>query len=343
MASGQVKKTIKKRIEEGPLPNIMVLYKELKQYIIGQDEALKKVVLSIYRNVDFEIKSNVLIIGQSGCGKTETMRQLGYLLGIPYTIEDATKYTKEGYSGASVEDMILNLFAKSGYDIEEAEKGMLIIDEIDKKADSSNDKSDVSSQPVLHSLLKVVEGTIIPIKEEGIPTEYINTRNMIVVFMGAFEGLEAIREERLNVKHIGFQVSNLEKNAEKDLRYTKEDLIKYGLPAEFVGRIDTIIEYKKLTQKDLVNILKRSKLSIFKAYEQQFRRKGIILRYQQLLFKRLAQKASNEETGARELSNVVNEMFEEILFRVLSAPPGTYRECILKNDITTNPQAYVLR
>lgn len=343
MKSGQVKKVTPKRIEEGTLPNIMVLYKELKQYIIGQEDALKKVVLSIYRNVDFEIKSNVLIIGKSGSGKTETMKQLADILGLPYTIEDATKYSKVGYSGASVEDMIFNLYVKSGCDLEQTEKGMLIIDEIDKKADPTNDKSDVANQPVLHSLLKVVEGTIIPIKEEDTFMEYVNTRKMIVVFMGAFEGLDAIREERLNVKHIGFQVSDMEKDNEKDLHYTKEDLIKYGLPAEFVGRLDTIIEYKGLTQKDLVNILKRSKLSIFKSYEQQFRKKGIILRYQQLLFKRLAQKALNEETGARELSKVVNEMFEEILFRVLSAPPGTYRECILKNEIATNPQAYVLR
>ena len=343
MTSGQVGKAARKRKEIRRLPNITALYQDLQQYIIGQNEALKRVVLSIYRNVDFEIKSNVLIIGQSGSGKTETLRQLCNLLDLPYTMEDATKYTQEGYYGASVEDMIYNLYANSGYDLDETKKGMLIIDEIDKKADVGREKSDVSRGAVLNSLLKMMEGTLTPIKEKGLPNKYVNTKKMIVIFMGAFEGLEKIREKRIGTKQIGFKTSSQDKNDEKDNRYTKEDLIKYGLPAEFVGRIDTIIEYKQLSKKDLVNILKRSRLSIFKAYEKQFRRKGIILKYNPILFERIAQKALNQKTGARELSNIVNEMFEEITFKVLSAEPRTYKECLLKNDIVTNPRAYELR
>lgn len=343
MTSGQGCKADVKRKEVRKLPNITALYQDLQQYIIGQNEALKKVALSIYRNVDFQIKSNVLIIGQSGSGKTETLRQVCNLLDLPYTMEDATKYTQEGYIGSSVEEMIYNLYSNSGYDLEATKKGMLIIDEIDKKADTGREKAEVSRGAVLNSLLKIMEGTIIPIKEKGYIYEYVNTRKMIVIFMGAFEGLEKIREKRIGTKQIGFKTSFDDKNTEKDNRYTKEDLIKYGLPAEFVGRIDTIIEYKQLSKRDLVNILKRSRLSIFKAYEKQFRRKGIILKYNPRIFEQIAQKALNQKTGARELANIVNEMFEHITFDVLSAEPRTYKECLLKNDIVTNPRAYELK
>lgn len=239
--------------------------------------------------------------------------------------------------------MIENLYANSGYDLDRARKGILVIDEIDKKADTGREKIEGLKGEVLKSLLKIMEGTLIPIKEKGMPKKYVNTRKMIVIFMGAFEGLEKIREKRIGTKQIGFKTSVEDKNDEKDNRYTKEDLIKYGLPAEFVGRIDTIIEYKQLNKKDLVNILRRSRLSIFKAYEKQFRRKGITLKNNSILFERIAQKALNQKTGARELSNIVNEMFEQITFDVLSAEPRTYKECFLKNDIVTNPRAYELR
>ena len=239
--------------------------------------------------------------------------------------------------------MIENLYANSGYDLDRARKGILVIDEIDKKADTGREKIEGLKGEVLKSLLKIMEGTLIPIKEKGMPKKYVNTRKMIVIFMGAFEGLEKIREKRIGTKQIGFKTSVEDENDEKDNRYTKEDLIKYGLPAEFVGRIDTIIEYKQLNKKDLVNILRRSRLSIFKAYEKQFRRKGITLKNNSILFERIAQKALNQKTGARELSNIVNEMFEQITFDVLSAEPRTYKECFLKNDIVTNPRAYELR
>lgn len=313
------------------------------QYIIGQDKQVRQILTAIYRAMQLKtIKSNVLIIGSSGTGKTATITQIAKRLHIPYTIEDATKYTQEGYYGADVNDMIYNLIENANQDIEKAQNGMIIIDEIDKKA--GHGEHDVSGTEVLKSLLKIIEGTKIkiPSLDDPFETEMINfdTKNIIIIFLGAFSGLEEIRDKRLNINPLGFQTNNTPQEKQTS-NFLKKDLIEYGMPEEFVGRVDTIIEMNKLTKEDLALILKKSKLSIFRKYQAELRENGIVLSYNGKLFERIAEKSLALDTGARELSNTVNHMFENIMYDIF-ANPYKYQKCILELEIVEDNTRYKL-
>lgn len=326
-------------------PDIKRLEKDVLQCIIGQDKQVRQILTSIYRAINFPtIKSNTLIIGNSGTGKTETIVQVAKRLHIPYTIEDATQYTQEGYYGASVDDMIYNLIDNARGDIERAQKGILIIDEIDKKAAKAmNGEPDVSGVEVLKSLLKLIEGTKIkvtspdPFKDDILD---FDTKNIIVIFLGAFSGLEKIRDKRLNTNPIGFASEQPETGTFKS-RFLKQDLVKYGFPEEFVGRIDTIIEMNKLTKQDLTSILRNSKLSVFRRYQAELRNHGITLSYDGKLFECIAEESLTLDTGARELSNTVNYIFENIIFEII-ANPGKFSKCELSLDIVHDNTKYVL-
>ena len=265
------------------LPDIKKVERGVLQCIIGQDKQVRQMITSIYRAINFKtIKSNVLIIGNSGTGKTETIKQIAKRLNIPYTIEDATKYTQEGYYGADVSDMIYNLLDNAKQDIKKAQNGIIIIDEIDKKA--GHEEKDVAGAEVLKSLLKIIEGTIIKIPKMDDPFDEsmidFDTKNIIVVFLGAFSGLDKIRDKRLNSNPLGFYDKTTSSNLpEQKTRFLKQDLVQYGMPEEFVGRIDTIIEMNKLKKEDLALILRKSKLSIFKRYQAELKKKGIKLSY----------------------------------------------------------------
>ncbi len=316
------------------VPDIKLVEKDILQYIVGQDTQVKQIITAIYRAIHFKsIKANVLIIGNSGTGKTATIKQLAKSLNIPYTIEDATKYTKEGYYGADVEEMIYNLIDNANNNIKRAQNGIIVIDEIDKKAGHA--EHDVSGTEVLKSLLKIIEGTKIKIpnmmdifSEEAID---FDTSNLIIIFLGAFDGLEKIRQKRLNKNQLGFATSSNDTSSKKS-RFLKKDLVEYGMPEEFVGRIDTIIEMNKLSKKDLINILKRSKLSPFRKYQNELSQKGIKLEYNMQLFEKIAEESLSLDTGARELSNTVNYIFENIVYEVI-ANPRKYRTCKLNLDI----------
>ncbi len=323
-------------------PKIQNVEKTVLQSIIGQDRQVRQIITAIYRAINFKsIKSNVLIIGSSGTGKTETIRQVAKRLHIPYTIEDATKYTKEGYYGADVNDMIYNLIENAKKDMEKAQNGIIIIDEIDKKA--GHEAHDVSGTEVLKSLLKIIEETTIkiPSPDDPFAEELIDfdTKNIIIIFLGAFSGLDKIRDKRLNTNPLGFVTNNQEKK-EKG-RFLKQDLVEYGMPEEFVGRIDTIIEMNKLTKQDLASILRRSKLSIFRRYQSELRGKGITLSYCDKLFDCIAEESLALDTGARELSNTVNYIFENIMYDIL-ANPGKYSKCTLELDIVHDNTRYEL-
>lgn len=335
------------------IPNIKVIEKNVLEYIIGQDTQVRQIITGIYRSMYFEsIKSNLLVIGSSGTGKTVTIEQIAKRLDIPYVIEDATKYTQEGYKGADVEDIIYNLIDEANQDIEKAQRGIIIIDEIDKKA--GNKKDDISGTEVLKSLLKIIEGTIIKIPSleyeenelgEAIPDEFFDfdTRNLIIIFLGAFSGLEKIQSERLNTNCMGFQNigdSELKKQS-KEKKVLKQDLIKYGMLEEFVGRVDTIIEMNKLTQEDLSLILRKSKLSIFRKYQNEFRKRGIQLSYHGELFNKIASSSLTLDTGARELSNTVNYIFENVMYDIFSSTKK-YKKCILDTDIINDNTKYKL-
>lgn len=325
------------------LPDIKDMEKEVLKSIIGQDVAVRKIITAIYRAINFKtVKSNILVIGNSGTGKTETIKQIAKRLNIPYTIEDATKYTQEGYYGADVNEMILNLLENSNMDIKKAQNGIIVIDEIDKKA-GHEVSHDVAGTEVLKSLLKIIEGTTIkvPVEMDSYNVKLVDfdTKNIIIIFLGAFSGLDIIRDKRLNSNPLGFSIK--EETHKSKAKFLKQDLVKYGLPEEFVGRIDTIIEMNELTKKDLALILKKSELSIFKRYQNELSNMGITLIYNDDLFESIAEKLLVLDTGARELSNTVNYMFENIVFDVLSNP-NKYKKCILDSEIAQDNTKYTL-
>ena len=315
------------------LPHIKAVEEYVLKSIIAQDEHVKRIITAIYRGKKFKsIKSNILIIGSSGTGKTATVVEIAKRLNLPYTIEDATKYTKEGYYGADVNEMIYNLLDNADQNVELAQRGIIIIDEIDKKA--SHGENDVSGAEVLKSLLKIIEGTTVKVPSndmfEDTAIEF-DTTNLIIIFCGAFSGLEKIRDKRLNKHSLGFSDSEKEEKKEES-KYLKEDLVKYGMPEEFVGRIDTIVEMNKLTKTDLAKILRKSRLSIFRRYQTELKNEGISLEYDGKLFELIAEESLALDTGARELSNTVNRIFENISYNIFSNPKR-YTKCKLHLDI----------
>lgn len=329
--------------EEASIPSINSIEDEVLECIVGQDKQVRQIITAIYRTIEFEnMKTNLLVIGNSGTGKTETVTQIAKRLNIPYTVEDATKYTKEGYYGEDVENMIYNLLDNANQNVERAQHGIIIIDEIDKKAGHAD--HDISGTDVLKSLLKIIEGTTIKMynPEDPYSDEKINfnTKDIVIIFLGAFSGLEKIRDKRLNSTPLGFSSKTRESETTKP-RYLKKDLVEYGMPEEFVGRIDTIIEMNKLNKENLVTILEASRLSIFRIYEAELEKKGIALDYNSKLFEAIAEESLALDTGARELKNTVNYVFENIMYDVISNP-GKYSKCTLDLDIVHDNTKYTL-
>lgn len=319
------------------LPLLSELENNVNQTIIGQEDLVRAVCTKVYEGICFpHIKSNILIVGKSGTGKTEIVKQIANNLNFPLTIEDATSYTQEGYVGASIIDMIYNIISAANGNIELAKRGIIFIDEIDKKANRDGMISDISKGDVLKSLLKIMEGTIIQLEnplyyinpEVEKPTISFDTSSLIFIFGGAFEGLDKIKEKRLKVdSKIGFSSSSSSSTEEENtivtnnyskISFTKEDLIEYGMPAEFVGRIANIYETNELSEEDLVTILRQSKKSIFRQYENIFKASEIELEYPDNLFYKIAKRAKKYPTGARELNSQVSYIFERIMYDVLN-------------------------
>ncbi|MBR3163663.1 MAG: AAA family ATPase [Clostridia bacterium] len=335
-------KTSNKNVKGGDkIPELKELERDVLKYIIGQDDQVRQIITSIYRTLVFpSIKSNILIIGNSGTGKTATIKQIAQMLGLPCTIEDATKYTQEGYYGADVTDMVFNLIENADNDIARAWNGIIVIDEIDKKA-NSGDQHDVAGVEVLKSLLKIIEGTTVMVPPPDYMGDLIpfDTHNLVIIFMGAFPGLERIRDLRLNKNSMGFARTEIKQGG--STKYIKQDLVKYGLPEEFVGRIDTIVEMNNLGYQELVQILKQSKLSIFRRYQVELKRLGLTLEYDDELFAEIAKASLVVDTGARELSNTVNHVFEKIIYEVLSNPEK-YKKCRLLPGIVQDNSKFEL-
>ena len=334
------------------LPTLCDLESTVNDTVIGQEQIVKSICTKIYEGICFpNIKNNILIVGKSGTGKTEIVRQIANNLEFPLVVEDATRFTQEGYVGASVDEMIYDMIREANNNISLAQRGIIFVDEIDKKANKYANYSDISKGDVLKSLLKIMEGTKVQIDnpnfwENPAKNELsisFDTSNLIFIFGGAFEGIDKIRDKRLK-QSSGIGFSSIEEKAivinNNSLKsFTKEDLIEYGMPTEFIGRITNIYETNNLDESNLVKILANSKGSIFKKYEAIFKAADIQLEYPKTLFLNIAQKAKMYPTGARELNSQVSYIFEGIIYDLLNNKKD-YKKCVLEEGILNDNKKY---
>lgn len=304
-------------------PRISDIEACIKETVIGQDELIRRIATSLYNAHYMNVKCVEFIIGGSGTGKTLTMEAFCKEMGLTYTIENATQYTQEGYVGESVNRMLTNLLKNSGNDFQKAESGILVIDEIGKKTTkgrgANTDGRDVSGEGVLDSLLPILSGSPINIKFQNKEFQF-ETKNLRIFLMDACSGIEKVKEKRLGKKTIGFNTASATDNKEvlspEKSVYTKEDLIEYGFTPEFVGRITKIHVTNPIKIDTLVEIQKESKESLFKIYEKGLLNMGIKLVTYSNFFQDVAEATLNFGTGARELSNTTNYVFEKVMHAV---------------------------
>jgi len=299
--------------------NLIELRKELLQNIIGQDEAVRDITRALainYTSSNPRNKSHILITGPSGTGKTEIINLIAKELDLPVFKADATAYTKSGYVGKDVQSMLAGLVEAANGDIEKAQKGILIIDEIDKK--SSDSKDDVSGKSVLHSLLKIMDRDVMEVDMGMYETIMFDTSNITMVFMGSFDELYKEKQEKnkLDNKSMGFNRSHKKEEQKEQLRLTEDDLVKW-LGPEFVGRLGLITSTNKLSIDDVVKILSDSKISQFRVVKEDFKDRGKKLLCTSGYLKEIAKQGTSEETGVRKLNKVVKEnlkyLYEEVL------------------------------
>ena len=305
---------------------------ELDKFVIGQERAKKKLSVEIYnhykrinskpnRNVEFP-KSNILLIGPSGSGKTYLLERLSTILNVPLVIGDATGLTEAGYVGKDVDSLLLNLIDKANGDIELAEKGIIYIDEIDKiisGKESGSKSKDVGGEGVQQSLLKILEGTEYTFDKTG---ETINTKNILFVCGGAFDGINKVIEQRLTKKKsIGFATSETNdeetSNSENILHKVQtEDLVEYGLIKEFIGRLHLIATLDELTEEDLKNILTKPKNAVIKQYQALLKLDNIKLKFSKDAIEYVAKEAKRRGTGARGLKGVISDRLNDLMYEL---------------------------
>ena len=337
----------------------------LDEHVIGQDDAKKVLAVSVYNHYkrimsgmdsDVEIqKSNIIMLGPTGSGKTLLAQTLAKLLNVPFAIADATALTEAGYVGEDVENILLKIIQAADYDIERAQYGIIYIDEIDKitrKSENTSITRDVSGEGVQQALLKIIEGTEASVPPQGgrkhphqelIP---INTTNILFICGGAFEGLDKIIEHRMDKKSIGFnsQVTTLnEKNRGTILREAlPEDFIKFGMIPEFVGRVPVTVALDSLTKEDMVHILTEPKNSIVKQYKKLFELDGVQLSFSRDALEAIAEKTISRKTGARGLRAIMETMMMDTMFEIPS--DETIKHCkITKEVVNGNGQPMIER
>ncbi len=333
-------------LAEDKLPTPEEIKAILDEYVIGQDDAKKTLSVAVYNhykrinseeeisddNVEIQ-KSNVLLLGPTGCGKTFLAQTLARILKVPFAIADATTLTEAGYVGEDVENILLKLIQAADYNVEKAEKGIIYIDEIDKISRKSENPSitrDVSGEGVQQALLKIVEGTVASVPPQGgrkHPHQefiQINTSNILFICGGAFEGLDKIIGERIGKKSMGFgaKVESV-KEVDKYKIYEDllpQDLLKFGLIPEFVGRLPIIATLRELDKDALIDIMTKPKNALVKQYKKLLSIDGVDLEFTQEALETIVDKAIERKTGARGLRSIMEETMRDVMYEIPSNP-----------------------